>query len=81
MVHLSNLCMTTGKTIAFDYMDPCQQSDVSVFIILSKLDIVFLPRRKSFNFMVAVTVCGDFEAQEKKKLSFLLLFPLLFARK
>ena len=38
--------MTTGKTIASDYMDLCQQSDVSVFNMLFRLDIVFLPRRK-----------------------------------
>ena len=38
--------MTTGKTIASDYMDLCQQSDVSVFNMLFRFDIVFLPRRK-----------------------------------
>ena len=38
--------MTTGEAIASDYMDLCQQSDVSVFNMLFRLDIVFLPRRK-----------------------------------
>ena len=31
IVQLSHLYMTTGKTISFDYMDLCQQSDVSAF--------------------------------------------------
>ena len=31
MVQLSHPCMTTGKTIAFDWMDLCWQSDVSAF--------------------------------------------------
>ena len=31
MVHLSHPCMTTGKKKSFDYMDLCQQSDVSPF--------------------------------------------------
>ena len=29
MVQLSRLYMTTGKTIAFDYMDLCRQSDAT----------------------------------------------------
>ena len=31
ITQLSHPYMTTGKTIAFDYMDLCQQSDVSAF--------------------------------------------------
>ena len=31
IVQLSYPYMTTGKTIAFDYMDLCQQSDASDF--------------------------------------------------
>ena len=31
MVQLSHLYMTTGKNRIFDYMDLCQQSDVSAF--------------------------------------------------
>ena len=34
--------MTTGKTIASDYMDLCQQSDVSVFNMLSSFVIASL---------------------------------------
>ena len=30
MVQLSHTYMTTGKTIAFDYMDFCLQSDVAI---------------------------------------------------
>ena len=31
MVQLSHLCMATGKTIAFHYMDLCQQNDISAY--------------------------------------------------
>ena len=31
MVQISHLYVTTGKTKAFDYMDLCQQSNVSAF--------------------------------------------------
>ena len=52
-----------------------------LFDILSKFIIAFLPRVKQFlNFIAAVTVCGDFGAQEKK-MSLLPLFLLLFAMK
>ena len=44
-----------------------QQSDVSAVITLSRFVIPCLPRSKLlFNFMIAVTVCSDFEAQENK---------------
>ena len=43
-VQLSHPCMTTGKKHSFDYMHPCQQSDVSVFYTLSRFVIAFLPR-------------------------------------
>ena len=52
---------------AFDHIDLCQQSDVSAFIMLSRFVIPFLPSSKLlFNFMIAVTVCSYFEAQENK---------------
>ena len=44
-------------------MDLCQQSDVSDFNILSRFVIAFLDQA-SFNFMAAITICSDFEAQE-----------------
>ena len=36
------------KNHSFDYMDLCWQSDVSVFNMLSRLVIAFLPRSKRF---------------------------------
>ena len=45
MVQLSHPDMTTGKIIA-EYMDLCQQSDVSAFYMLSRFVIAFLPRSK-----------------------------------
>ena len=48
----------------------------------SRLVIAFLPRSKPhfLNFMVAVTICSDFGAQENK-VSLFPLFPHLFAMK
>ena len=46
MVQLSHSYMTTGKNHSFDYMDLCRQSSVSIFNMLSRLVIAFLPRSK-----------------------------------
>ena len=46
MVQLLHLYMTTGKTIAFDYMDLCQQSNVLLFNTLSRFVIAFLLRSR-----------------------------------
>ena len=46
MVQLSHLYMTTKKNHSFDYMDICQQSDISAFKTLSTLVIAFLSRNK-----------------------------------
>ena len=54
------------KNHSFDYMDLCQQSDVSAFKKVSNFVIAFLPRIKCLNFMAEVTVCSDFGAQERK---------------
>ena len=51
------------KNYSFDQMDLCWQSDVS-FNRLSKSVIAFLPRSKCLNFIAAVTIDGDFRAQE-----------------
>ena len=47
VVQFSQLYMTTGNH-SFDYMDLCQQSDVSAFNKLSRFVIASLPRRKGF---------------------------------
>ena len=53
------------KDHSLDYMDLCQQSDVSVFNMLSRLVIAFLSKSKCFfNFTAAVTMHSDFGAQE-----------------
>ena len=49
IVQLSHPYMTTGNH-SFDYMDLCQQSDVSAFNMLSKFVIAFLPSSKHLSF-------------------------------
>ena len=46
MAQLSHPYMTTGKTHIFDNMGLCQQSDICVFNMLSRIAIAFLPRSK-----------------------------------
>ena len=57
-VQLSHPCMTTetfvGKVISL------------LFNMLSRLVITFLPRKESFNFLAAVTICSDFGTQKNK---------------
>ena len=65
MVQLSHPYMTTGKTIALT-MDLCRQVMSLLFNVLSRFVIAFLPRSKCLNFVAAVTVHGDFGAQENK---------------
>jgi len=60
MVQLSQLYMTTGKTIALT---------IRTFVgkvMLSGLVIAFLPRSKHLNLMAAVTIHSDFGTQENK---------------
>ena len=63
------------KNHSFDYMDLCQQSDVSAFKKVSSFVIAFLPKIKCLNFMAEVTVCSDFGAQEKKTCHCFHFFP------
>ena len=42
----------------------------------SGLVIIFLPRKKRFNFMAAVTICSDFGAQKNKVSHCFLCFPI-----
>ena len=46
IVQLSHPYMTTGKTIALTKTDLCWQCNVSLFNMLSRLVITFLPRSK-----------------------------------
>ena len=64
-VQLSHPYMTTGKTIAMTRQTFVCKVMSLLFNMLSGLVIAFLPRSKCLNFMAAVTICGDFGAQEK----------------
>ena len=81
MVHLSHLYVTIGKTIAFDYKDLHQQSDVSAFEYTVYVCHSFSSKEQaSFNFMAVVAICSDFGAQENS-LSLFPIFSHLFAMK
>ena len=80
MVHLSHPYTTTGKTIALT-MDLCRQVMSLLFNVLSRFVIAFLLRSKCLNFVAAVTVHGDFGAQENKISHYFHFFPHLFAMK
>ena len=78
IVQLSYPYMTTGKIIAFTRWTFVGKAMSLLFNMLSTLVITFLQRSKSFNFMAAVTLCSDFEAQENIR-SLFPLFLHLFA--
>ena len=59
--------MTTGKTIALTIQTFVGKVMSLLFNMLPRLVIVFLPRSKHINFMVAVTICSDFGAPPKIK--------------
>ena len=75
MVQLSHPYMTTGKTIALT-MDLCRQVMSLLFNVPSRFVIAFLPRSKCLSFVAAVTVHGDFGAQENKICSFFHFSPI-----
>ena len=58
--------MTIGKTIALKRQTFVGKVMSLLFNMLSRLVITFLPRSKSFNFMVAITICSDFGAPQNK---------------
>ena len=79
LVQLSRLYMTTGKIVA-----------LTMWTFVSKvmsLPFTTLPRsfaskkQVSFNFMAAVIICSDFEAQENKVCHYFHRSPHLFAMK
>ena len=72
MIQLSNLYMTTGKTIALTIWTFVSKVVSLHFNTLSKVGHSFSPKEQvSFNFMGAVTICSDFGAQENKKKVFI----------
>ena len=78
MVQFSHPYMTTEKTIAWTIrIFVCIVMSL-LFNILSGFVIAFLPpsSKDSFNFMAAVTICGDFGAQENKVCYCFHCFPI-----
>ena len=61
IVQLSHPYMTTGKTIAFDLMGICWQSNMSAFYYAVYVCHSFSSKEQaSFKFMAAVTICSGF---------------------
>ena len=80
MVQLSHPYITNGKTIALTRQTFVGKVMSLLFNMLSRLVIAFLPRTKHlFNFMVAVTICSDFEAQEKKSVTVYYVTEILYS--
>ena len=77
MIQLSHPYMTTGKTIALTIWTFVGKMMTLVFNMLSRFVVAFLLR----NFMAAVTVHSDSEAQENKVCHCFPLFPHLFVMK
>ena len=65
-VQLSHPYITTGKTITLTRRTFVYKVMSLLFNMLSRVVIAFLPRSKCLHFMVAVTICSDFGAQENK---------------
>ena len=76
IVQLSHPYMTTGKTIALTRQTFVAKVMSLLFNMLSRLVVTFLPRSKRLNFMAAITICSDFEAQENKVCHCFYCFPI-----
>ena len=58
-VQLSHPYMTIGKTIALTRQTFVDKVMSLLLNVLSRLVITFLPRKASFNFMAAITICSE----------------------
>ena len=69
------------KSNSFDYMDLCQQSNISAFNMLSRFAIVFLPKSKDL--LISWLQSPSAVIWETKKIKSVTLprFPLLLAMK
>ena len=76
IVELSHPYMTTGKTIALTIWTIISKVMSLLFNMPSRFVITFLPRSNCLNFMAAVTVHNDFEAQENKVCHCFHRFPI-----
>ena len=77
MVQLSHQYMTTGKDIAFTLQTFVCKVMFLLFNMLPRFVIAFFPKSKCLNFMAAVTIRSDFEAQENKICHCFHFFPYL----
>ena len=80
IVQLSHPYMTSGKIIALTIRTFVGKIMSLLFNMLSRLIIAFLARKEQvyFNFMAAVIICSDFEAQESKACHCFHCFPIYF---
>ena len=76
MVQLSHPYVTTEKTVAWTIWTFVGKVMSLLFNTLSGFGIVFIPRSKCLNFIVAVTVCSDFGAQENKSVTVSIFSPM-----
>ena len=81
IVQLSHPYMTAGKTIALTIQTFVGKVMSLLFNTLSRFVIAVLARSKCLNFMAAVTIRGDFGAQENKICHWFSVFPQPFALK
>ena len=76
MVYLSDLFMTTGKTIALTIQTFVGKVMSLLFNMLSRFAKAFLSKEQvSSNFIAAATFCSNFGAQENN-LIWILLSPI-----
>ena len=77
MVQHSHLYITTGKIVALTIQTFVSKVMSLLFNMLCRFVIAFLPRKASFNFMVAVAVHSNFGAQKVKSVITSNFFPSL----
>ena len=75
IAQLSHPYMTTGKTIAIARWTFVGKVMSLLLNMLSRLVMIFLPRRKCLNFMAAVTICSDFGAPKIKSDTVSTVYP------
>ena len=73
---VSHPYLTTGKTIALTRWIFVGKIMFLLFNMLSRLVIAFLLSSKCLNFIVVVTTCSDFGAQENKVCHYSHCFPI-----
>ena len=76
MVQLSHPYLTTGKIITLTRQNFVSKVMSLLYNMLSGVVLAFLPRSKCLNFMAAVTIHRDFEAQEDKVCHCFHCFPI-----